>query len=99
MLGQVFIEMYVHGNMYKEDALKATDMVASILKSRILPKATQRDTAQIKLLNKLEVMEFLNRPLKPVSSRRDRLSIHLQDQGKAEGVDKRQEEAQKNANM
>ncbi|KAG6995986.1 putative zinc protease mug138 [Fusarium oxysporum f. sp. conglutinans] len=31
--------------------------------------------------------------------RRDRLSIHLQAQGKAEGVDKRQEEAQKNANM
>jgi len=44
-------------------------------------------------------MEFLNRRLKPVSSRRDRLSIHLQAQGKAEGVDKRQEEAQKNANM
>ncbi|RKK89181.1 hypothetical protein BFJ68_g16763 [Fusarium oxysporum] len=31
--------------------------------------------------------------------RRDRLSIHLQAQGKAEGVDKRQEEVQKNANM
>jgi insulysin len=39
MLGQVFIEVYVHGNMYKEDALKATDMVASILKPRVLPKA------------------------------------------------------------
>ncbi|RKK76422.1 hypothetical protein BFJ71_g16954 [Fusarium oxysporum] len=25
MLGQVFIEVYVHGDMYKEDALKATD--------------------------------------------------------------------------
>jgi insulysin len=59
----------------------------------------QRDAAQIKLLTKLEVMEFLNRRLNPVSSRRDRLSIHLQAQGKAEGVDKRQEEAQKNANM
>ncbi|PNP56797.1 hypothetical protein FNYG_15334 [Fusarium nygamai] len=44
-------------------------------------------------------MEFLNRRLKPVPSRRDRLSIHLQTQGKAEGVDKRQEEAQKNAKM
>ena len=40
MLGQVFIEVYVHGNMYKEDALKATDMVASILKPRVLPKAS-----------------------------------------------------------
>jgi insulysin len=59
----------------------------------------QRDAAQIKLLTKLEVMEFFNWRLNPVSSRRDRLSIHLQDQGKAEGVDKRQEEAQKNANM
>ncbi|EGU72047.1 hypothetical protein FOXB_17444, partial [Fusarium oxysporum f. sp. conglutinans Fo5176] len=39
MLGQVFIEVYVHGNMYKEDALKATDVVESILKPRVLPKA------------------------------------------------------------
>jgi insulysin len=39
MLGQNFIEVYVHGNMYKEDALKATDMVESILKPRVLPKA------------------------------------------------------------
>ena len=39
MLSQVFIEVYVHGNMYKEDALKATDMVESILKPRMLPRA------------------------------------------------------------
>ncbi|KAF5253168.1 hypothetical protein FANTH_1922 [Fusarium anthophilum] len=39
MLGQVFIEVYVHGNLYKKDALKATDMVESILKPRVLPKA------------------------------------------------------------
>lgn len=39
MLGQVFIEVYVHGNLYKEDALKATDMVESILKPRVLPEA------------------------------------------------------------
>ncbi|CZR49746.1 uncharacterized protein FPRO_14777 [Fusarium proliferatum ET1] len=38
MLGLVFIEVYVHGNMYKEEALKATDMVESILKPRVLPK-------------------------------------------------------------
>ncbi|KAK2923313.1 hypothetical protein FoTM2_016835 [Fusarium oxysporum f. sp. vasinfectum] len=80
--------------MYSYDAELAGLQYKVSLDSR-----AQRDTAQIKLLNKLEVMEFLNRPLKPVSSRRDRLSIHLQDQGKAEGVDKRQEEAQKNANM
>ncbi|KAJ9413002.1 Metalloenzyme, LuxS/M16 peptidase-like protein [Fusarium oxysporum] len=39
MLGQVLIEVYVHGNMYREDALKATDMVESIMKPRVLPKA------------------------------------------------------------
>ncbi|SCV61193.1 related to insulysin precursor (metalloendopeptidase) [Fusarium fujikuroi] len=39
MLDQVFIEVYVHGNMYKKDALKATHMVESILKPRVLPKA------------------------------------------------------------
>jgi insulysin len=35
----VFIEVYVHGNMYKEDALKATDMVKSILNPQVLPQA------------------------------------------------------------
>lgn len=39
MLGQLHIEVYVHGNMYREDALKVTDMVESILKPRILPRA------------------------------------------------------------
>ncbi|RTE68332.1 hypothetical protein BHE90_017289, partial [Fusarium euwallaceae] len=39
MLGRLFIEVYVHGNMYKEDALKITDMVESILKPRTLPRA------------------------------------------------------------
>jgi insulysin len=39
MLGQVLIEVYVHGNMYREDALKATDMVESNLKPRVLPRA------------------------------------------------------------
>lgn len=39
MLSQLFIEIYVHGNMYKEDALKITDMVESTLKPRILPQA------------------------------------------------------------
>ncbi|KAK7570305.1 hypothetical protein V3481_019486 [Fusarium oxysporum f. sp. vasinfectum] len=39
MLGQVFIEVYVNGNMYKKDALKATHMVESMLKPRVLPKA------------------------------------------------------------
>ncbi|WZH44856.1 Metalloenzyme LuxS/M16 peptidase-like protein [Fusarium acuminatum] len=194
MLGQNFIEVYVHGNMYKEDALKATDMVESILKPRVLPKAqwpilrslilpegsnhvfkktlkdpanvnhcvetwfyvgsredreryadtldkmsdtefeghkrslivrrleklrnldqestrhwnqitneyydfelAQSDAAQIKLLTKPEVAEFYNRHLNPTSKQRARLSIHLEAQGKAEGVDKRQEEAQKKA--
>lgn len=57
----------------------------------------QRDAAQIKLLTKPEVVEFYNKHLNPTSTRRARLSIHLQAQGKAEGVDKRQEEAQKKA--
>ncbi|KAM0293756.1 hypothetical protein ACHAPM_011478 [Fusarium culmorum] len=57
----------------------------------------QRDAAQITLLAKPEVAEFFNEHLNPSSTRRARLSIHLQAQGKAEGVDKRQEEAQKKA--
>ncbi|KAI0396882.1 peptidase M16 inactive domain-containing protein [Xylariaceae sp. FL0594] len=38
VLTQLHIEAYVHGNLYKEDALKLTDMVESILKPRPLPK-------------------------------------------------------------
>ncbi|KAI3573336.1 Metalloenzyme, LuxS/M16 peptidase-like protein [Fusarium oxysporum f. sp. albedinis] len=57
----------------------------------------QRDAAQIKLLTKPEVIEFFNQRLNHASNQRARLSIHLQAQGKAEGVDKRQEEAQKKA--
>ncbi|CAM1503436.1 Fc.00g082120.m01.CDS01 [Cosmosporella sp. VM-42] len=36
MLAQMHIEVYVHGNMYKEDALKVTDMVVSTFNPRIL---------------------------------------------------------------
>lgn len=39
MLSQLFIEVYAHGNLHKKDALKATDMVESILKPRTLPKS------------------------------------------------------------
>ncbi|KAH7350004.1 insulin-degrading enzyme [Plectosphaerella cucumerina] len=39
MLSQLRIEAYVHGNVYKEDALKLTDMVEATLKPRILPQA------------------------------------------------------------
>lgn len=38
LLGQMHIEVYVHGNMYKEDALQLTDMVQSILQPRLLPR-------------------------------------------------------------
>ncbi|SCO54130.1 related to insulysin precursor (metalloendopeptidase) [Fusarium fujikuroi] len=38
-LPNVFVEVHVHGNLYKEDALKATNMVESILKPRDSPKA------------------------------------------------------------
>lgn len=38
VMSQLHIEAYVHGNMYKEDSLKLTDMIESILKPRVLPK-------------------------------------------------------------
>jgi insulysin len=37
LLRQVHIEVLAHGNIYKEDALKLTSLVESILKSRPLP--------------------------------------------------------------
>lgn len=39
MLAQLYIEVYAHGNMYRGDALKVTDMVESTLKPRILPRS------------------------------------------------------------
>ncbi|KAH7111606.1 Metalloenzyme, LuxS/M16 peptidase-like protein [Dactylonectria macrodidyma] len=39
VLAQLHIEVYVHGNMYREDALKVTAMVESVLKPRTLPQA------------------------------------------------------------
>lgn len=38
VMSQLHIETYIHGNVYKEDALKLTDMIESILKPRVLPK-------------------------------------------------------------
>ncbi|XXH05044.1 hypothetical protein Hte_011468 [Hypoxylon texense] len=38
VMSQLHIETYIHGNVYKEDALKWTDMIESILKPRVLPK-------------------------------------------------------------
>lgn len=38
MLSQLRIDAYIHGNVYKEDALKLTDMVEATLKPRILPQ-------------------------------------------------------------
>jgi insulysin len=37
MLSQMHVEVYLHGNVYKEDALKLVDMVESTLKPRVLP--------------------------------------------------------------
>ncbi|OAQ98847.1 hypothetical protein LLEC1_05979 [Akanthomyces lecanii] len=37
MLAQLYIEVYVHGNMYKGDAIKVTDLLISTFKSEILP--------------------------------------------------------------
>ncbi|KAK5990278.1 Insulin-degrading enzyme [Cladobotryum mycophilum] len=39
MICQMYIEIYAHGNLYKGDALRVTDMVESILKPRTLPKS------------------------------------------------------------
>ncbi|KAH8673592.1 peptidase M16 inactive domain-containing protein [Xylariales sp. PMI_506] len=38
LMSQLHIEAYVHGNLYREDALKLTSMVEKTLKPRILPK-------------------------------------------------------------
>ncbi|XDG00719.1 hypothetical protein ABKA04_000334 [Annulohypoxylon sp. FPYF3050] len=38
IMSQLHIEAYVHGNVYKEDALKLTDMIEKILKPRVLAK-------------------------------------------------------------
>ncbi|SPO02733.1 related to insulysin precursor (metalloendopeptidase) [Cephalotrichum gorgonifer] len=38
LLGQLHVELYAHGNLYKEDALRLTDMVQSILGPRPLPR-------------------------------------------------------------
>lgn len=37
VLSQLFIETYVHGNLYKEDALKVTNVLESTFKPRTLP--------------------------------------------------------------
>lgn len=38
LLAQMHMEVYVHGNLYKEDALKLTDMIEKTLKPRVLPR-------------------------------------------------------------
>lgn len=42
LLSQMHMEMVVHGNLYKEDALKLTDMMEKTLKTRPLPKSQWR---------------------------------------------------------
>jgi insulysin len=39
MLSQLYIEVYVHGNVYKEEALTMTNMVETILRPRQLPRS------------------------------------------------------------
>ncbi|KAJ1335357.1 insulysin [Microdochium nivale] len=38
IMSQLHIETYVHGNLYKQDAHKLTDLIETILKPRVLPK-------------------------------------------------------------
>lgn len=42
LLAQMHFEVFVHGNFYKEDALKLTNLVESTLKPRILPQQQWR---------------------------------------------------------
>ncbi|KAL6722042.1 metalloprotease [Lecanora helva] len=37
LLGQIHLETFCHGNVYKEDALRLTDLIESTLKPRTLP--------------------------------------------------------------
>ncbi|KAL3417361.1 zinc protease [Phlyctema vagabunda] len=39
LLQQMYVETFVHGNLYKEDALKLGDLIEKTLKPRTLPKA------------------------------------------------------------
>ncbi|CAK7567937.1 MAG: hypothetical protein SEPTF4163_005915 [Sporothrix epigloea] len=39
LLGQLHMGVHVHGNLYREDALKLTDMIESTLRPRALPRA------------------------------------------------------------
>jgi len=39
LLRQTHVEILAHGNLYKEDALKITDLIESTLKPRLLPKS------------------------------------------------------------
>ena len=39
LFSQVFIEVLAHGNIYKEDALRMTKLVESVLKPRLLPQS------------------------------------------------------------
>ncbi|KUI56296.1 hypothetical protein VP1G_03557 [Cytospora mali] len=39
LLAQMHMEVVVHGNLYKEDALKLTDMLEKTLKTRVLPSS------------------------------------------------------------
>ncbi|KAK0707221.1 Metalloenzyme, LuxS/M16 peptidase-like protein [Apiosordaria backusii] len=38
LLAQMHMEVYVYGNLYKEDALKLTDIIETTLKPRVLPR-------------------------------------------------------------
>lgn len=42
VLRQLHIEVFAHGNLYKEDALKLTDLTESVLKPRTLPQSQWR---------------------------------------------------------
>ncbi|KAL8419541.1 hypothetical protein RB594_002666 [Gaeumannomyces avenae] len=39
LLSQMHMEVYVHGNFYKEDVLRLTDLIETTLKPRVLPRA------------------------------------------------------------
>jgi insulysin len=47
ILRQMHIELLVHGNLYKEDALRISDMVESVFKPRPLPQAQWRTSRNL----------------------------------------------------
>ncbi|KAK7928684.1 insulin-degrading enzyme [Apiospora marii] len=77
LISQMHIEAYVHGHLYKENALKLT------LKPRVLPKdqlLAQEDATHMKQLTKSDMMEFYSNHILPSSPTRAKVVVDLEAQ-------------------